>query len=152
MRFSFNQEHPSPSAFISLSPKYLPLLFHFPPCPSSVYTSIFSSVYLSSFFLSGFHTSCGILLTFIRQKCPWHCNLFLSLVFIVLVLTHILNLISSPSYYVWGTLVDVHIFDYWFLADLHVLGSGESKIYKFSRVFDSQYVSLWRQYLLNKPT
>ena len=30
--------------------------------------------------------------------------------------------ISSPSYYAWETSVIVQIFDFWLLADLHVLG------------------------------
>ena len=42
--------------------------------------------------------------------------------------------ISSPSYYVWGTLVIEQIFNFRFLADLHVLGSEESKICKISMV------------------
>ena len=45
-----------------------------------------------------------------------------------------ISLFSSTSYYVWGTLVIVQIFDFWFLADLHVLGSGESKQHKISMV------------------
>ena len=37
-----------------------------------------------------------------------------------------LSTFSSPSYYVWGTLVIVQIFDFRFLADLHVLGVLEN--------------------------
>ena len=42
--------------------------------------------------------------------------------------------VSSPLYYVWGTLVIVQTFDFRFLTDLHTLGSGESKKYKISMV------------------
>ena len=41
---------------------------------------------------------------------------------------------SSPSCYLWGTLKNVQIFDFQFLTDLHVLGSGESKKHKSSMV------------------
>ena len=41
---------------------------------------------------------------------------------------------SSPSYYVWRTLVIVQIFDFQFLVDLHVSGSGESKKHKTNMV------------------
>ena len=37
------------------------------------------------------------------------------------------TIFSYLSYYVWGTLVIVQLFDLRFLADLHVLVSGESK-------------------------
>ena len=43
-------------------------------------------------------------------------------------------LLVSPSYYVWGTLFIQQIFDTRFLADLHVLRSGESKNHKISMV------------------
>ena len=49
---------------------------------------------------------------------------------------------SSPSYYVRGTLVIVQIFDFRFLADLHVLGSGESKKHKISMVSGCSLVSM----------
>ena len=39
---------------------------------------------------------------------------------------------SSPSYYVWGTLVIVLILGFRFLVDLHVWGSGEFKKHKIS--------------------
>ena len=39
----------------------------------------------------------------------------------------LLKIISSPSYYVWRTLVVMQILDFRFLADLNVLGFGESK-------------------------
>ena len=47
--------------------------------------------------------------------------------FFYLFLLFLCLLISSPSYYVWGTLVSVQIFDFRFLADFHVLESGVSK-------------------------
>ena len=49
---------------------------------------------------------------------------------------------SSPSYYVWGALVIVQIFDFRFLADLHVWGSGESKKHKISMVSGCSLVSM----------
>ena len=49
---------------------------------------------------------------------------------------------SSPSYYVWGTLEIVQNFDIRFLADLHVLGSGESKKHKISMVSGCSLVSV----------
>ena len=50
--------------------------------------------------------------------------------------------ISSPSYYVWGTLVIVQNFDVRFLANLHVLGSGDSKKHKISMVSGCSLVSM----------
>ena len=47
---------------------------------------------------------------------------------------------SSPSYYVWGTLVILQILDCRFWADLHVLGSGESKKDKISMVSECSFV------------
>ena len=41
---------------------------------------------------------------------------------------------SSPSYYEWGALVIVQIFDFQFLADLHILESEKSKKHKISLV------------------
>ena len=52
------------------------------------------------------------------------------------------NLVSSSSYSVWGTLVIVQIFDCRFLADLHVLGSLESKKHKISMMSGCSLVSL----------
>ena len=49
-------------------------------------------------------------------------------------LNYVAQFFSSPSYYVWGTLVIVQIFDFRCLTDWHVLGSGESKKYKISMV------------------
>ena len=37
------------------------------------------------------------------------------------------HIFSSPSYYVWGTLVVMQIFDFRFLADLHVYGLENPK-------------------------
>ena len=79
---------------------------------------------------------------------PWYFRKFLK------------QIVSSPSYYVWGTLVSVQIFDFRFLADLHVLGSGESKKYKISMMSGCSlvsmlvglFVSLWRRYRLNKSS
>ena len=48
---------------------------------------------------------------------------------------------NFPSYYVWGTLAIVQIFDFRFLVDLHVLGSGESKKHKNSMVSGCSLVS-----------
>ena len=67
---------------------------------------------------------------------------------------------ASPSYYAQGTLAIVQIFHFRFLADLHVLGSEESRKHKISIVpgcslviqYISQFVSLWRGYLLNKSS
>ena len=43
------------------------------------------------------------------------------------------HLFSSPSsYYVWGTLVIVQIFDFRFLTDLHVLGLENPKNIKLA--------------------
>ena len=44
------------------------------------------------------------------------------------------GIFSSPSYYALGNLEIVQIFDFRFLADLYVLGSGESKKHKISLV------------------
>ena len=59
----------------------------------------------------------------------------------VLILLYFL-FISFPSYYVWGTLVIVQIFDFRFLADLHILGSGESKKHKISMVSGCSLVNM----------
>ena len=53
----------------------------------------------------------------------------------------IIIIFSSPSYYVWGTLIIVQIFDFRFLADLRVLESGESKKHKTSMVSGCSLVS-----------
>ena len=53
-----------------------------------------------------------------------------------------MTIFSSPSYYAWGTLVIVQIFDFRFLADLHVLGSEESKKRKISMVSGCSLVSM----------
>ena len=49
-----------------------------------------------------------------------------------------------PSYYVWETLVIMQVFDFQFLADLHVLGSAESKKnpHKISMVSGCSLVSM----------
>ena len=49
---------------------------------------------------------------------------------------------SSPSYYIRRTLLIVQIFHFRFLADLHVLASGESKKYKISMVSGCLLVSI----------
>ena len=80
--------------------------------------------------------------------------------FFNLVSKHLLMIFSSPSYYVWVTLVIVQIFDFRFMGDLLVLGSGESKKHKISMVSGCSlvcllvclFVSLWRWYLLNKSS
>ena len=50
-------------------------------------------------------------------------------------------LFRSPSYYAWGTLVIIQIFDFRFLANLHILVSGESKKYEISMVSRCSLVS-----------
>ena len=50
--------------------------------------------------------------------------------------------ISSPSYYVRGTFVNVKILDIRLLADLHVLGSRDSKKHKISMVSGYSLVNM----------
>ena len=59
----------------------------------------------------------------------WIPNVLLKLIF------------SSPSYYVWGTMIIAQIFDFRFLVDIHVLGFGESKKHKISNVSGCSLVS-----------
>ena len=66
-----------------------------------------------------------------RKSNSW--KLFLTSLFLPTMLYN-LPFFSSPLYYVWETLVIVQIFDVWFLADLHVLESGEYKKHKISMV------------------
>ena len=54
----------------------------------------------------------------------------------------LIGLLVPPSYYVWGTLLNMQIFDLRFLEDLHVLGSGESKKHKISMVSGCSLVSM----------
>ena len=54
-----------------------------------------------------------------------------------------MNVLVSPSYYVWGTLVIMQISDFRFLADLQVLGSGESKKQKVNIMPGCSLVSLY---------
>ena len=53
----------------------------------------------------------------------------------------IIIIFSSPSYYVWGTLIIVQIFVFRFFADLHVLESAESKKLKISMVSRCLFVN-----------
>ena len=50
---------------------------------------------------------------------------------------------SFPSYFVWGTLVSVQIFDSRFLTDLHDFGSRESERKKNSMVSGCSLVSCY---------
>ena len=52
------------------------------------------------------------------------------------------KIFSSPSHCIWGTLVIEQIFDFPFLADLHILGSGKSKKHKISMVSGCSFVSM----------
>ena len=51
------------------------------------------------------------------------------------------RIFSSPSYYVWRTLVIMQIFDFRLLAELRVLGSEEYKKHKISMVSGYSLVS-----------
>ena len=59
---------------------------------------------------------------------------------------HFVNIIKdafcSPSYYAWGNLVIVQVFDFRCLADVHVLESGESKKRKISMMSSGSLLSM----------
>ena len=59
-----------------------------------------------------------------------------------------LSFFNSTSYYAWGTLVIMQIFDFRFLADLHVLGSRESKKHKISMLSGCLFVSKYDSVLV----
>ena len=82
-----------------------------------------------------------------------------------------MQIFNYPLYCIWGTLVIMQIFNIRFSAELHILGTGESKEHKIIMVSQcslvsmlvgmivsilvsnvSKFVSLWRRYLLNKLT
>ena len=85
---------------------------------------------------------------YIRQKknlkvCMFLCKLrWIPLNYLKTSLMSELTFFSSSSYFVWGILVIVQIFDFRFLAHLHILGSGESKNHKISMVSECWLVSL----------